>query len=99
MEWRGEHLFVGRIWIGEVRRIVPIGWRDWPMYREPPLEGEPEHVTRNVAAMKKHHERHEAKPWRAWLSSDEDGSELGHYETEAEARCALEDVARKSMQP
>lgn len=93
MRWDHGNLYIGRIWVGQVRRLVPGGWREWPMYRDPPTADTPDHVVRNRRHMKDYHEQHEAAPWRAWLSSDEDGSELGWYETESEARFALEAVA------
>lgn len=36
--------------------------------------------------------------WRAWFSSDADGSEVGKFDTEQEARDALEATARNALQ-
>lgn len=36
-------------------------------------------------------------PWRAWLSTDDDGSAVGWYVTEQEARDALVDAAVRAL--
>lgn len=95
LSWRGRELFAGEIYIGQVGRIVPEGWRDFLEYQIP---ADARDLRDLVDRHRAHHERHDAKPWRAYLMSSEDGEEVSFHATEAEARDALLTAARKAME-
>ena len=86
LHWDGNDLYVGRVYIGAIMRMVPEGWRELDSYKLPPKVDEPEFVKINRENARKSHERHDAKPWRGWIMTCEDGSDVGYWATESEAR-------------
>lgn len=101
LSWRAEDatrgdLYVGNIYVGSVNRMVPDGWREWPLFCDPPPEREA-HVAKNVANTRSWYEKKETKPWRAWIMKDEDGSEHGWFATRDEARQSMEAEVLKQI--
>ena len=82
-----HHLFAGNLYAGSVMRIVP---EDWRTRANDIASG----ISKSLA---RHHERHEAKPWRAWFMSDEDGGEVGHFATLDEAKGYLAEYTNSSL--
>lgn len=93
MTWQDHDLYAGHLYIGSIMRVVPERWRELGTYKNEPEPGTPEYVRKNIEITRAHHVRHEAMPWRGWLMTDEDGSEVGYWATEEEAKLAVEIIA------
>ena len=67
---------VGGIYAGNVHRLIPERWRD----------------LKDVVSSERRrwYEKHDAKPWRAWIMTDDEGQEVGRYASERDAMAALE---------
>lgn len=89
MRWDSDRLYVGRIWVGQVERVVPENWRDDNLFRD--MDPNPSPYTGSAKQLWAQYERDEATPWAAWLNSGSE-PELTNYATEAAARAALEAV-------
>lgn len=97
MRWKDGKLYLGRIWVGSVRREVPENWRDDAYFRQS-YQRSSGLFAKIQEDARKRYEKKEATPWSVWLSSDEDnGHDLGNYATEEDARGALEAVVREAL--
>lgn len=102
LEWKKDEfgrerhaLYLGRIYVGSISRMVSPGWREWEHIKNPkPSPGGPE----RQAQHRKWLEDHDAKPWRVWFMSCEDGDEYGWYATDDEARQTLEARVRHEIE-
>ena len=72
--WDDNEAYVGKLYVAEVTRLVPEGWRDFAKQPSPTT----------------YYEANEAKPWRAWVYYDPDGRAIGKFPTAEEARAAVE---------
>jgi hypothetical protein len=93
--WRGRHLYIRNLYIGEVIRVVPKNWREMSIYK-PPLPME-ESMRKNRESLIRHNEFREARPWRAWVMKTEDGEEHGFFATEDEAKAAVVQFATEQI--
>ncbi len=97
LRWYQNELYVGRLYVGTVARIVPEGWRDFHIYKRLDDDEVPEVIRQNTEAMRAHHEKHEAKPWRGWLMFNEDGEPVGYWATEEDAKREMLFLAENAM--
>jgi hypothetical protein len=99
LEWKEGNtnndveLYFGRLYIGCVRRVVPAKWREWDCYKSGPAKDSPQYMKDNTASQKRYYEAREAKPWRGWLMTDEDGEEVGWWDTLDGAKASMEVAA------
>jgi hypothetical protein len=96
MNWKHSELFLGKLYLGCVMRIVPEGWREFSSYKKP-YDGKEEFIKSNIEKSRKYYEANEAAPWRGWIMSSEDGEEVGKYAFREDAMAALEHKANELM--
>lgn len=95
LHWNEKILYVGGLYAGSLNRIVPEGWRNWDLYKYGPASDAPDYIKTNHINSRIYYEKRESAPWRAWISSEEDGNELGWFSTEELAKNALEEAVIK----
>jgi hypothetical protein len=93
LKWIHNDLYIGRIYAGSVMLIVPTGWRE--RYANLKTSETTQHIKDNIQSTTAYYEKHEQRPWRAWIMTDEDGTELGWFATQRQAGDALEEAVRK----
>ena len=71
-----HHCFVGRLYVGEVYRIIPEAWESM--------------IGTAPAGRTDWHRANADRPWRGWVMSDCDGDEVGRYATADAAKAAVE---------
>ena len=89
INWKGEggpggtHCMVGKLYVGSVHRLFPENWKDIASTATP--------------EQLRWYKKNDARPWRAWIMTDDEGDALGMYATEREAMDALESEVCRSL--
>jgi hypothetical protein len=80
------HLYAGKLYAGSVMRIVPENWREMGWFKAGVPDDASDFQKKSHPSLIKHHETNEAKPWRAWIMSDDEGEAIGTFATLDEAK-------------
>lgn len=97
MRWKGNDLYLGLIYVGNVCRVVPENWRSFECFSSDPKPDTSGLSRANVANRMAYYTRQESKPWRIFLMTSEEGDTLGFEATEEDARAALETMVMKAV--
>lgn len=98
LSWSNEaELYLGRLYIGYVHRVVPSKWREWDCYKIGPPDDSPQHVKDNTASAKRYYEEHDSKPWRGDLMTSEDSEFVGWFASLEDAKDAMEAAAKAAV--
>lgn len=95
LTWKNNELYAGRLYVGEVNRIVPEGWRAYKHLQE---QNPDKLAENNRASRVDFYTKNEAAPWRCWMMTEPDGEELdGRCAGEGEARVKLCQAVRDAL--
>jgi len=96
MRWNGDSLYLGRVYVGSVMCLVPEKWREFEAYRAVGTE-KSDLIRKNIENMRRYYIANEAKPWRVWLMTNDDGEEIMKCATKQDAMAALEAAAKEAI--